>query len=175
MLACRELCRSTLLLSSLITSPLQTDPRFSLCRPLGLPLGFLRFPAISLGRVGKPGGGGICPAALSFSSTLSRCRKYWPEARHPKPEARSPSVGFLAFSAFSLGRMGKPGVGVGASGDSELSTRNSELGTCLPTCKLSTFNLSPFGPKLLGLSMLIPLAWIIHEVSSQKSKDALKG
>jgi hypothetical protein len=129
MLACRELCLSTLLLRSLITSPPQTDPRFSLCRPLGLPLGFLRFPAISLGCVGKPGGGGICSAVLSFSATLSHCRKYRPEARHPTPEARSPSVGFLAFSAFSLGRVGKPGEGVEASGNSELSTRNSELGT----------------------------------------------
>jgi hypothetical protein len=158
MLACRELCLSTRLLRSLITSPPQADPRFSLCRPLGLPLGFLRFPAISLGRVGKPGGGGICPAALSFSSTLSRCRKYRPEARHPTPDARSPKpvCGISSFSGHFSGTCGKTGGrgrGVWQLGTqhSELGTRNSELGTGLPTCNFQPTTLNRFSPGYPGL------------------------
>jgi hypothetical protein len=156
MLACRELCSSTLLLRSLITSPPQTDPRFSLCRPLGLPLGFLRFPAISLGRVGKPGGGGICPAALSFSATLSRCRKYRPEARHPTPEARL--WDFSLFRPFLWdvwenrggvvpeARSPEPEARL-STRNSALGTRNSELGTGLPTCNLQRPTYNRFSPS----------------------------
>jgi hypothetical protein len=32
-----------------------------------------------------------------------------------------------------------------------------------------------FSPVLPAVLSLVELAWIIHEVSSQKSKDALKG
>jgi len=91
-------------------------------------VGFLAFPAFSVGRVGKPGWG---------------CRRPEPEARSPKP-VLSPSVGFLAFSAFSVGRVGKPGVGTGYW----------VLGTMLLTSHLE---LSPSHPGLPGLSMLIPL------------------
>jgi hypothetical protein len=77
-------------------------------------------------------GAGSCPAALSFSTIFAPTQPLAHRSRHS-----------------ALG-----------SRNSALGTRNSELGTrnWFTNLQLSTYNLQPFSPKLLGLIFLIPLS-----------------
>ena len=68
--ACRELCLSTSLLRSLITSLPNRRPLFFPSRPLGQSSGISRNSGQFCGTSGKTGGGGTRPAALSFSTTF---------------------------------------------------------------------------------------------------------
>jgi len=79
------------------------------------------------------------------------------------------SLGFLVFPAILVGLVGKPG----GRGSGRLATRNSALGTrnWFTNLQTITSNLQPFFPKLLGLSMLIPLGrqknWMLITVRSR--------
>ena len=144
--------------------PRTSSRRFPSTDPLApaTSVGFLAFPGISLGRVGKPGVG-VRPR--------KRVPRSSPVLARPgcvsRAGSREPSVGFLAFPGISLGCVGKPGGGVVPSriifldnfrADSAaraqisaLSTRLSELGTGLPTCNFQPTTYNRFLPSYLGL------------------------
>ena len=68
--ACRELCLSTSLFRPLITSLPNRSRSSPPSRPCEQPSGISRNSGQSCGTSGKTGGGGTCPAALSFSTTF---------------------------------------------------------------------------------------------------------
>jgi hypothetical protein len=123
--------------------------------PLGSASGISSFSGHFSGTCGKTGGGEYMSGRIVFlgnSQPLSEV-----SARSPAPETRlSPSVGFLRFSAISLGLVVKAGEGAGASGNSELSTRDPELGTRNSELvyQLANFQRSTYtrlAPSYLGL------------------------
>jgi hypothetical protein len=85
-------------------------------------------------------------------------------------------LGISRFSGHSCGTCGKTGGRVSgrlATRNSALGTRNSALSTrhWFTNLQTITSNLQPFFPKLLGLSMLIPLGrqknWMLITVRSR--------
>ena len=101
-----------------------TDPATDSLTPRA-PVGFLRFPAFSLGPVGKPGWG-VRP-------------------REPKADIRKPSWDFSIFRPFPWDAWQNRGWGHTPAENSELGPRNSEL-----VNQLATFHLqfSPVFPQV---------------------------
>jgi hypothetical protein len=160
MLACRNLCLSTLLLRSLITSPPQTNPRFSLCRPWDCLWDFFVFRPF-LWDVWENRGEGVYVRPHCLSRQLSAVVGSIgpkPGTRRPKPEARL--WDFSLFRPFlwdvwenrgrGSGRLATRNSALGTQ-HSELGTRNSELGTGLPTFNLQPTTFNCFSPGYPGL------------------------
>jgi hypothetical protein len=96
--------------------------------------GISRFSGHFSGTCGKTGGGWVRPRKRVPRSSPVLARPGL--AREPSAESRKPSVGFLAFPGISLGRVGKPGVGVPEARCPKPGARSPSF----PVCGISRFS-----------------------------------